>query len=153
VKFRLERDVLADAVAWAARTLPTRPTVPVLAGLRIDAADKEITFTPEGKRAILNKLVEAEGFEKFLDVKYTGTKRFGLEGAEAMVPALEQIIKRGGHLGLKEIVIVIAHLGRLNNLTRLHLRGTYVGNTGLEHLGGLTQLTVLMLRNTAVGDW
>ena len=68
---------------------------------RIEGPDKEISFTREGKRAILNKLVEADGFEKFLDVKYTGTKRFGLDGAEAMVPALEQIIKRGGALGVQ----------------------------------------------------
>jgi 2-oxoglutarate dehydrogenase E1 component len=86
---------------------------------RIEGPDKEITFTPEGKRAILNKLIEAEGFEKFLDVKYTGTKRFGLDGAEAMVPALEQIIKRGGHLGVKEIVIGMAHRGRLNVLAQV----------------------------------
>ena len=72
---------------------------------RIEGRDKEITFTREGKRAILNKLVEAEGFEKFLDVKYTGTKRFGLDGAESLIPALEQIIKRGGNLGVKEIVL------------------------------------------------
>ena len=63
---------------------------------RIEGPDKEISFTPEGKKAILNKLVEAEGFEKFLDVKYTGTKRFGLDGSETLIPALEQIIKRGG---------------------------------------------------------
>ena len=71
---------------------------------RIEGRDKEITFTREGKRAILNKLVEAEGFEKFLDVKYTGTKRFGLDGGESLIPALEQIIKRGGNLGVQEIV-------------------------------------------------
>src|SRR3954452_14805253 len=63
---------------------------------RIEGPDKEITFTREGKRAILNKLVEAEGFEKFCDLKFTGTKRFGLDGGESMIPALEQIIKRGG---------------------------------------------------------
>jgi 2-oxoglutarate dehydrogenase E1 component len=63
---------------------------------RIEGPDKEIAFTPEGKRAILNKLVQSEGFEKFADLRYRGTKRFGLDGAEAMVPALEQIIKRGG---------------------------------------------------------
>src|SRR6185312_3095778 len=63
---------------------------------RMEGPDKEIKFTPEGKKAILNKLIEAEGFEKFLDVKYTGTKRFGLDGSEALIPALEQIIKRGG---------------------------------------------------------
>src|SRR5207248_10608737 len=86
---------------------------------RIEGPDKEITFTREGKRAILNKLVEAEGFEKFLDIKYTGTKRFGLDGGESMIPALEQIIKRGGNLGVKEIVLGMAHRGRLNVLTQV----------------------------------
>src|ERR1700688_3102168 len=86
---------------------------------RIEGRDKEITFTREGKRAILNKLVEAEGFEKFLDVKYTGTKRFGLDGGESLIPALEQIIKRGGNLGVKEIVIGMPHRGRLNVLTQV----------------------------------
>ena len=83
---------------------------------RIEGPDKDISFTPQGKNAILSKLVEAEGFENFLNVKYTGTKRFGLDGAEAMVPALEQIIKRGGALGVKEIVIGMPHRGRLNVL-------------------------------------
>jgi 2-oxoglutarate dehydrogenase E1 component len=86
---------------------------------RIEGPDKEITFTREGKRAILNKLVEAEGFEKFLDVRYTGTKRFGLDGSESLIPALEQIIKRGGNLGCKEIVLGMAHRGRLNVLTQV----------------------------------
>jgi 2-oxoglutarate dehydrogenase E1 component len=86
---------------------------------RIEGPDKEISFTPEGKRAILNKLVEAEGFEKFCDVKFTGTKRFGLDGGESMIPALEQIIKRGGALGVREIVIGMAHRGRLNVLAQV----------------------------------
>jgi 2-oxoglutarate dehydrogenase E1 component len=86
---------------------------------RIEGPDKEITFTREGKRAILNKLVEAEGFENFCDVKFTGTKRFGLDGAESMIPALEQIIKRGGALGVKEIVFGMAHRGRLNVLAQV----------------------------------
>src|SRR5215218_8060980 len=86
---------------------------------RIEGADKEITFTREGKRAILNKLIEADGFEKFLDVRYTGTKRFGLDGSESMIPALEQIIKRGGALGVKEIVLGMAHRGRLNVLAQV----------------------------------
>jgi len=86
---------------------------------RIEGPDKEITFTREGKRAILNKLVEAEGFEKFSDLKFTGTKRFGLDGAESMIPALEQIIKRGGALGVREIVIGMAHRGRLNVLSQV----------------------------------
>ncbi len=86
---------------------------------RIEGEGKDIAFTPEGKKAILNKLIEAEGFEKFSDVKYTGTKRFGLEGGESMAPALEQIIKRGGQLGVKEIVIGMAHRGRLNVLANV----------------------------------
>jgi 2-oxoglutarate dehydrogenase E1 component len=86
---------------------------------RIEGPDKEISYTNEGKRAILNKLVEAEGFEKFFDVKYTGAKRFGLDGAEAMIPALEQIIKRGGALGVKDIAIGMAHRGRLNVLSQV----------------------------------
>ena len=86
---------------------------------RIEGPDKSISFTPEGKRAILNKLIETEGFEQFLNVKYTGTKRFGLDGGEAMVPALEQIIKRGGALGIKDIVFGMAHRGRLNVLANV----------------------------------
>src|SRR5207302_833248 len=86
---------------------------------RIEGPDKEITFTREGKRAILNKLVEAEGFEKFCDLRFTGTKRFGLDGAESAIPALEQIIKRGGALGVKEIIVGMAHRGRLNVLSQV----------------------------------
>ncbi len=86
---------------------------------RIEGPDKEISFTREGRRAILNKLVEAEGFEKFCDTKFTGTKRFGLDGAELLIPALEQIIKRGGNLGVKEIVVGMPHRGRLNVLTQV----------------------------------
>ncbi len=87
--------------------------------IRVEGPDKEISFTKEGKRAILNKIVEAEGFEKFLDVRYTGTKRFGLDGGEAMIPALEQIIKRGGALGVQDIVLGMAHRGRLNVLSQV----------------------------------
>lgn len=86
---------------------------------RIEGPDKEISFTPQGRKAILNKLIEADGFEKFLDVKYTGTKRFGLDGGESVIPALEQIIKRGGALGVKDIVLGMAHRGRLNVLTQV----------------------------------
>ncbi len=86
---------------------------------RIEGENKDIRFTAEGKHAILNKLIEAEGFEKFCDVKYTGTKRFGLDGGESLAPALEQIIKRGGQLGLREIVIGMAHRGRLNVLANV----------------------------------
>ena len=83
---------------------------------RIEGKDKEIAFTPDGKKAILKKLIEAEGFERFLHKRFPGTKRFGLDGAESMVPAMEQIIKRGGALGVDEIVIGMPHRGRLNVL-------------------------------------
>ncbi|MCK0142735.1 2-oxoglutarate dehydrogenase E1 component [Aliiroseovarius sp. F20344] len=86
---------------------------------RIEGFDKEIRFTQEGRKAILNKLVEAEGFEKFLHVKYMGTKRFGLDGGEALIPAMEQIIKRGGQLGLKDVVIGMPHRGRLSVLANV----------------------------------
>ena len=86
---------------------------------RIEGPDKEISFTPEGKRAILNKLIEAEGFEKFAAVRFLGTKRFGLDGGESTIPALEQIIKRGGQLGVKEIVLGMSHRGRLNVLANV----------------------------------
>ncbi|MBU2272043.1 MAG: 2-oxoglutarate dehydrogenase E1 component, partial [Alphaproteobacteria bacterium] len=85
---------------------------------RFEGPDKfeQNAFTREGKLAILNKLIEAEGFERFLHKRFPGTKRFGLDGGEAMVPALEQIIKRGGALGVDEIVLGMAHRGRLNTL-------------------------------------
>jgi len=86
---------------------------------RIEGYGKEIQFTREGRKAILNKLVEAEGFEKFLHVKYMGTKRFGLDGAESLIPAMEQIIKRGGDLGAKEIIIGMPHRGRLSVLVNV----------------------------------
>ena len=83
---------------------------------RIEGRDKEIVFTREGKIAILKKLIEAEAFERFLAKRYPGPKRFGLDGGEATVPALEQIIKRGGALGVEDIVIGMPHRGRLNVL-------------------------------------
>ena len=86
---------------------------------RIEGYDKEIRFTREGRKAILNKMVEAEGFEKFLHVKYMGTKRFGLDGGESLIPAMEQIIKRGGSLGVKDIVIGMPHRGRLSVLANV----------------------------------
>lgn len=83
---------------------------------RIEGQDKAIDFTPEGKKAILNKVIEAEQWEKFLGKKYVGTKRFGLDGGEAMIPAMEAIIKYGGAMGVREIVYGMAHRGRLNML-------------------------------------
>ncbi|NRA89179.1 MAG: 2-oxoglutarate dehydrogenase E1 component, partial [Rhizobiales bacterium] len=84
---------------------------------RIEGKDKEVQFTKEGKKAILNKLIETQGLENFIDKKYTGTKRFGLDGGEALIPALEQIIKVGGQNGVKDIVLGMPHRGRLNVIT------------------------------------
>ena len=86
---------------------------------RIEGPEKDIQFTENGKKAILNKIVEAEGFEKYLHIKFVGTKRFGLDGGESLIPALEQIIKRGGNLGAKEIKIGMPHRGRLNVLANV----------------------------------
>ncbi|MEL6609679.1 MAG: 2-oxoglutarate dehydrogenase E1 component [Pseudomonadota bacterium] len=86
---------------------------------RIEGLGKEVQFTREGRKAILNKMVEAEGFEKFLHVKYMGTKRFGLDGGEALIPAMEQVIKRGGALGVRDIVIGMPHRGRLSVLANV----------------------------------
>ncbi len=86
---------------------------------RMEKEENQIKFTKKGKIGILNKIIQAEGFEKFLAKKYVGTKRFGLDGAESLIPAMEQIIKRGGQLGVKEIKIGMPHRGRLNVLANV----------------------------------
>jgi 2-oxoglutarate dehydrogenase E1 component len=86
---------------------------------RVEGREKEVSFTDNGKKAILNKIIQAEGFEKYLQVKFVGTKRFGLDGGESLIPALEQIIKKGGNLGAKEIKIGMPHRGRLNVLANV----------------------------------
>ena len=86
---------------------------------RMEKEAHQLQFTESGKKSILNKLIQAEGFEKFLALKFVGTKRFGLDGAESLIPALEQIIKRGGQLGVKEVKIGMSHRGRLNVLANV----------------------------------
>ncbi|WP_343610365.1 2-oxoglutarate dehydrogenase E1 component [Novosphingobium sp.] len=86
---------------------------------RMEGADKSIDFTPEGKKAILGAVVRGEQYEKFCGKKWVGTKRFGLDGGESMIPALEAVIKYGGQLGVKEIVYGMAHRGRLNVLANV----------------------------------
>jgi len=86
---------------------------------RIESVRNHTPFTKNGKKAILNALAETEGFEVYLDKKFTGTKRFGLDGGESLTPAIEQIIKRGGQLGLQEVVIGMSHRGRLNVLANV----------------------------------
>ena len=86
---------------------------------RVEKDENALRFTKNGKNAILNKLIQAEGFEKFLNTKFVGTKRFGLDGAESLIPALEQIIKIGGQYKIKEVKIGMPHRGRLNVLANI----------------------------------
>ena len=110
---------------------------------RMEGKDKEIIFTPEGKKAILTKVIHAENYEKFLGRKYVGTKRFGLDGGESMIPALEAVIKYGGAQGVREIVFGMAHRGRLNVLANVLAKGFRVifhefsgGTANPEDVGG-----------------
>jgi len=110
---------------------------------RIEGPDKVITFTPEGKRAILAAVVRGEEYEKFLGKKYVGTKRFGLDGGESMIPALEAVIKYGGQFGVREIIYGMAHRGRLNVLANVMAKPYRVifhefsgGSANPEDVGG-----------------
>ncbi len=110
---------------------------------RMEGKDKEIIFTPEGKKAILAKVIQGEQYEKFLGRKYVGTKRFGLDGGESMIPALEAVIKYGGQSGIREIVYGMAHRGRLNVLANVMAKGFRVifhefsgGTANPEDVGG-----------------
>jgi 2-oxoglutarate dehydrogenase E1 component len=86
---------------------------------RIEGPDKVIRFTTEGKKAILQAVIRGEEYERFLGKKYVGTKRFGLDGGESMIPALESVIKYGGAFGVREIIYGMAHRGRLNVLANV----------------------------------
>ena len=110
---------------------------------RMEGKDKAIQFTPEGKKAILNKVIQAEQWERFLGKKYVGTKRFGLDGGESMIPALESVIKYGGQYGVREIVYGMAHRGRLNVLANVMAKPLRVifhefggGSQNPEDVGG-----------------
>ena len=86
---------------------------------RIESNDGYPTFENEVKRHLLERLTAAEGLEKHLDSKYPGTKRFGLEGGESLIPALDELVQRSGKYGAKEIVLGMAHRGRLNVLVNI----------------------------------
>jgi 2-oxoglutarate dehydrogenase E1 component len=76
-------------------------------------------FTPEQQKRLLHKLTEAEHLERYLHTRYVGQKRFSLEGGESLIPAIDELIQRGGALGVQEIVIGMAHRGRLNVLVNV----------------------------------
>ncbi|MBM0170442.1 2-oxoglutarate dehydrogenase E1 component [Altererythrobacter sp. C41] len=86
---------------------------------KFEGPEDVIQFTPEGKRAILAAVIRGEQYEAFLAKKYVGTKRFGLDGGESMIPALEAVIKYGGQSGVREIIYGMAHRGRLNVLANV----------------------------------
>jgi len=88
----------------------------------IEGIDKGVNFTLRTRRAILQKLSEAELFERYLNRKYTGTKRFGLDGAEALIPAMEAIIGQASEVGVHEIVLGMPHRGRLNVLGNIMMK-------------------------------
>ncbi len=131
----------------------TNPNEKIWFRERMEKEENQLNFTEKGKDAILNKIIQAEGFEKFLAKKYVGTKRFGLDGAESLIPALEQIIKRGGQLGVKEIKIGMSHRGRLNVLANVlqksykrifnEFAGEFASSTGdvKYHLGASSDRT------------
>ena len=86
---------------------------------RVESIRNHTEFTKLGKRTILERLTESEQFEQYIDRKHKGAKRFGLDGGETTVPVLEQILKRGGQIGLEEIIIGMPHRGRLNVLANV----------------------------------
>jgi 2-oxoglutarate dehydrogenase E1 component len=86
---------------------------------RMETTRNQAALTPEQKRRVLRKLSDAEGFEKFLQTKYTGNKRFSLEGAESTIPMLDDLVNRAAAAGVKELLLGMAHRGRLNVLANI----------------------------------
>jgi 2-oxoglutarate dehydrogenase E1 component len=86
---------------------------------RLESTRGRWHFDPQQKRWLLRLLTAAEGIEKYLHRKYVGQKRFSLEGGESLIPLLDEIIQRSGSVGTREIVIGMAHRGRLNVLVNI----------------------------------
>ncbi|WP_394727464.1 2-oxoglutarate dehydrogenase E1 component [Altererythrobacter sp. GH1-8] len=110
---------------------------------KFESPGETIQFTDEGKKAILAAVIRGEGYEAFLGKKYVGTKRFGLDGGESMIPALEAVIKYGGSTGVREIIYGMAHRGRLNVLANVMAKPYKVifhefsgGSANPEDVGG-----------------
>ncbi|HEY6162086.1 MAG TPA: 2-oxoglutarate dehydrogenase E1 component [Bacteroidia bacterium] len=86
---------------------------------RMERSRNQPHFSAEEKKKLLNKLTKAVVFENFLQTKFPGEKRFSLEGAEALVPAIDMVVEKGANLGIEEFVIGMAHRGRLNVLANI----------------------------------
>src|SRR5690606_9823093 len=83
---------------------------------RLESVRAHPKYGSEVKLHLLERLTAAEGLEKYLGSRYPGVKRFGLEGGESLIPMMDELIQRSGTYGAKEIVIGMAHRGRLNTL-------------------------------------
>ena len=83
---------------------------------RMDGVRSSPEYSVDTKRHVLERLTAAEGLEKYLGSRYPGTKRFGLEGGESLIPMLDELVQRAGSYEAKEVVIGMAHRGRLNVL-------------------------------------
>ncbi len=86
---------------------------------RFESVRSAPKFSNEVRQHVLERLTAAEGLENYLASKYPGTKRFGLEGGESFIPMMDELIQRGGGYGVKEVVIGMAHRGRLNLLVNI----------------------------------
>jgi 2-oxoglutarate dehydrogenase E1 component len=85
---------------------------------QMEGVDFRASFSADLKKRIYKDMVEAEGFENYLQVKHTGTKRFGLDGGESMIPCIERMLRTAAYVGIEEVVIGMPHRGRLNLLAR-----------------------------------
>ncbi|NTS77546.1 2-oxoglutarate dehydrogenase E1 component [Catenovulum sp. SM1970] len=86
---------------------------------RLESVQSSPSFSAEAKKKIYKELVAADGLEKYLGAKFPGAKRFSLEGGDALIPMLKELISRAGEQGAKEVVIGMAHRGRLNVLVNV----------------------------------
>ncbi|GGE73413.1 MAG TPA: 2-oxoglutarate dehydrogenase E1 component [Paenalcaligenes hominis] len=86
---------------------------------RLESVHGRMDFSAEQKRNILQQLTEAEGLERFLHTKYVGQKRFSLEGGESFIACMDEVVNHGSDLGVQEIIVGMAHRGRLNMLVNI----------------------------------
>ncbi len=117
---------------------------------RIESVRSAPEYSVDAKKHLLERLTAAEGLEKYLGSRYPGTKRFGLEGGESLIPMVDQIIQRAGSYNAKEIVIGMAHRGRLNLLVNIlgknpgelfdefEGRASYVGSADVKYHQGFS---------------
>ncbi|HQV73153.1 MAG: 2-oxoglutarate dehydrogenase E1 component [Dokdonella sp.] len=86
---------------------------------QLESTGGQFKLDKEEKKRLLGKLTQADGLERYLHTKYVGQKRFGLEGGDSLIPLLDEMLRRGGSAGLKDMVIGMAHRGRLNVLVNI----------------------------------